>query len=154
VVLAFDSAEAFLATEIPTGNVCLLLDIYLPGMNGIDLCGALAAFGRSVPTILMTANDDEATQKIARNAGVLATGAGKSSVSEEIVRPRSITRQEISVKRPPPGRPPDPSDETNKDRSSARSPPRQIQGVTPEQPRFRSGNRQHSKKQPLLAVHC
>jgi FixJ family two-component response regulator len=72
-VLAFNSAEAFLATQIPARNVCLLLDIYLPGMNGIDLCGTLAASGRSLPTILMTANDDEATQKIARNAGVLAT---------------------------------------------------------------------------------
>ena len=72
-VLAFDSAEAFLASEIPAGNVCLLLDIYMPGMSGIDLCGTLAASGRSLPTILMTADDDEATQKIAREAGVLAT---------------------------------------------------------------------------------
>ena len=72
-VLAFDSAEAFLATEIPAGNAGLLLDIYLPGMSGIDLHGALAASGRNLPTILMTANDYEATQKIPRNAGVIAT---------------------------------------------------------------------------------
>jgi FixJ family two-component response regulator len=72
-VLAFDSAEAFLATRIPSGKVCLLLDIYLPGMSGIELCGALAASGRSLPVILMTANDDEWTRTIARDAGVLAT---------------------------------------------------------------------------------
>ena len=72
--LAFNSAEAFLATQIPARNVCLLLDIYLPGMNGIDLCGTCWPHrAESLPTILMTANDDEATQKIARNAGVLAT---------------------------------------------------------------------------------
>src|SRR5580692_5063150 len=42
-VLAFDSAEAFLASKIPAGKVCLLLDIYLPKMGGVELCGALAA---------------------------------------------------------------------------------------------------------------
>ncbi len=72
-VLAFDSAEAFLASKIPAGDVCLVLDIYLPGMSGIDLCRTLVASGRSLPTILMTANDNEATQKIAREAAVLAT---------------------------------------------------------------------------------
>jgi two-component system response regulator FixJ len=72
-VLAFDSAEAFLASKIPAGKVCLLLDIYLPKMGGVELCGALAASGRSLPTILMTGNDGEATQKIAREAGVFAT---------------------------------------------------------------------------------
>jgi DNA-binding response OmpR family regulator len=41
--------------------------------RALVLGGTLAASGRSLPTILMTANDDEATQKIARNAGVLAT---------------------------------------------------------------------------------
>src|SRR5260370_29915107 len=71
-VLIFDSAEAFLASEIPAGNVCLLVDIYLPGMSGIDLCKTLAASGRSLPTILMTARDDPATQRIAREAGALA----------------------------------------------------------------------------------
>lgn len=58
-VLVFDSAEAFLAGEIPAGDVCLLLDIYLPGMSGIDLLRTMAASGRSLPTILMSASDDE-----------------------------------------------------------------------------------------------
>jgi CheY-like chemotaxis protein len=72
-VLTFDSAEAFLASRIPAGNVCLLVDIYLPGMSGTGLCKALAALGRSLPTILMTARDDAATQRIAREAGMLST---------------------------------------------------------------------------------
>jgi FixJ family two-component response regulator len=72
-VLTFDSAEAFLASELPAGNVCLLVDIYLPGMSGTDLCKTLAASGRSLPTILMTARDDAATQRIAREAGALST---------------------------------------------------------------------------------
>jgi two-component system, LuxR family, response regulator FixJ len=72
-VLSFDSAEALLASELPADNVCLLLDIYLPGMSGIALCSTLAASGRSLPTILMTGRDDEATQRIAREAHALAT---------------------------------------------------------------------------------
>jgi FixJ family two-component response regulator len=72
-VLVFDSGEAFLAAEIPAGNVCLLLDIYLPGMSGIDLCKTLAASGRSLPTILMSARDDEVTQRRAHQAGAVGT---------------------------------------------------------------------------------
>jgi two-component system, LuxR family, response regulator FixJ len=72
-VVTFDSAEAFLASELPAGNVCLLVDIYLPGMSGTDLCKILTASGRSLPTILMTARDDAATQRIAREAGALST---------------------------------------------------------------------------------
>lgn len=72
-VLVFDSAEAFLASELPAGKVCLLLDVYLPGMSGVDLCATLAASGRSLPTILMSARDDEATQRKARASGAVAT---------------------------------------------------------------------------------
>ena len=72
-VVVFDSAEAFLAGAVPAGKVCLLLDIYLPGMSGIDLCKTLAASGTNLPTILMTRRDDEETQKGAREAGALAT---------------------------------------------------------------------------------
>jgi FixJ family two-component response regulator len=72
-VLVFDSAEAFLAGQIPVGKVCLLLDIYLPGMSGIDLCKMLAESGRSLPTILMSARDDDITRRSAREAGVVGT---------------------------------------------------------------------------------
>lgn len=72
-VLAFDSAEALLASKVPADNACLLLDLYLPGMSGADLCRTLAASGRRLPTILMTARDDQATQRIVRETGALAT---------------------------------------------------------------------------------
>jgi len=41
-VLDFQSAEDFLAGELPAGDTCLLLDVYMPGMTGIELCQALA----------------------------------------------------------------------------------------------------------------
>jgi FixJ family two-component response regulator len=72
-VLTFSSAEAFLASEIPDGDVCLLIDVYLPGMSGIELCKRLAASDRSLPTIVMSAHDDEVTQRNARQAGAVAT---------------------------------------------------------------------------------
>jgi two-component system response regulator FixJ len=71
-VRVFDSAETFLSSEIPAGRVCLLLDIYLPGMSGIELCAALDAAGRSVPAILMSARDDEGTERRAQKAGAVA----------------------------------------------------------------------------------
>src|SRR5208282_6865614 len=53
-VLDFESAEELLASESPTGDACLLLDIYMPGMNGIELCRSLASSGRHLPTILIS----------------------------------------------------------------------------------------------------
>ena len=37
-VLVLQSAEELLACEFPTDNACLLLDVYMPGMSGIELC--------------------------------------------------------------------------------------------------------------------
>jgi FixJ family two-component response regulator len=72
-VQVFGSAEAFLAGHLPAGKVCLLLDVYLPGMSGIDLCKTVAASRRKLPTILMSARDDETTQRRVREAGAIAT---------------------------------------------------------------------------------
>jgi FixJ family two-component response regulator len=71
-VLIFRSAEEMLAGELPTGNVCLLLDIYMPGMSGIELYRSLAASGRSLPTVLMTGSDDHQTRQIIREAKPIA----------------------------------------------------------------------------------
>src|SRR6266436_10379807 len=48
-VLDFGSAEEFLTSELPTGDACLLLDVYMPAMNGIELCRKLTETGRCVP---------------------------------------------------------------------------------------------------------
>jgi FixJ family two-component response regulator len=67
-VLLFQSAEELQISELPTDNACLLLDVYMPGMNGIELCQSLSASGRHLPTILMSGRDDEETRKIMRLA--------------------------------------------------------------------------------------
>jgi DNA-binding response OmpR family regulator len=58
-VLVFQSGESLLGSDSPTDNACLLLDVYMPGMSGIELCRSLAAAGRRLPTVLMSASDDE-----------------------------------------------------------------------------------------------
>ena len=71
-VLVFRSAEAFLAQDAPPAEACLLLDIFLPGMSGIELWATLAASGRSLPTVLMTARDDESTRRLVSEVDVTA----------------------------------------------------------------------------------
>ena len=65
-VLDFHSAEEFLTSDIPTGDACLLLDVYMPGMTGFELCRSMAASGRCLPTILMSGRDDPHTRKMMR----------------------------------------------------------------------------------------
>ena len=50
---------------------CLLLDIHLGGISGIELQRKLAASGSTCPVIFMTANDDEATRNAAMDAGCI-----------------------------------------------------------------------------------
>jgi len=72
-VLDFESAEEFLASGVPTDNACLLLDVYMPGMTGIELCRTLAASGRRLPTILISGRDDRQTRKMMRDANPIAS---------------------------------------------------------------------------------
>ena len=65
-VRVFDSAKSLLAANFSSKNTCLLLDIYMPGMNGLELCEILASDGRQIPTILMSGRDDEETNQRAR----------------------------------------------------------------------------------------
>jgi FixJ family two-component response regulator len=61
-VRLFASAEEFLASERPCESDCLILDIRLPGMSGIELHRSLLASRCHVPVIFITAHgsDDRA----------------------------------------------------------------------------------------------
>lgn len=72
-VLVFQSAEDLLASEFPSKNVCLLLDIYMPGTSGIELSRSLAASGRGLPTVLMSGRHDQQTGKIMRGTHPVAS---------------------------------------------------------------------------------
>ena len=70
-VATFASAEEFLACE-GEGAACLILDVRLPGMSGLDLQRHLASVGRCVPIVFISARDDEQTCQAALAAGALA----------------------------------------------------------------------------------
>jgi len=72
-VLVFNSAESLLASEVPPDRTCLLADVYLPGMNGAELCSQLHAGGVEMPTILMSAHDDGRTRQFMSKAKPIAS---------------------------------------------------------------------------------
>ena len=71
-VLTFESAEDFLLSGLVWDRACLLLDIRLPGISGLDLQARLAASGRMCPVIFMTAHDDSQWLEMANEAGAVA----------------------------------------------------------------------------------
>jgi FixJ family two-component response regulator len=54
-VEAFQSVDALLAHGVPERDACLVLDVDLPGLSGIELKRTLAEAGRDLPTIFITA---------------------------------------------------------------------------------------------------
>jgi FixJ family two-component response regulator len=68
----FASAEALLESHSVQTATCLVLDIHLGGISGLELRRRLAASGSKCPVIFMTANEDEATHNEATDAGCIA----------------------------------------------------------------------------------
>ena len=68
-VEAFASAREFLTRERFAGPCCVVLDVRMPGLTGLELQKALAGSGRRVPIIFMTGHGDIATSVTAMKAG-------------------------------------------------------------------------------------
>jgi FixJ family two-component response regulator len=56
---AFSSAEAFLSSDYVNETRCLVLDVSMPGMSGLDLYRELKLRGKRIPVIFMTAKKNE-----------------------------------------------------------------------------------------------
>jgi len=54
----FESAEEFLRTKLPDGPSCLILDVSLPGINGLEFQQQLRDAGLQVPIIFITGHGD------------------------------------------------------------------------------------------------
>jgi DNA-binding NtrC family response regulator len=65
----FASAEEFLSSGRPKDSACLILDIRLPGMSGLELQNELGVAEVAVPIIFITAHGDNETRAKALNAG-------------------------------------------------------------------------------------
>jgi len=71
-VWTFDRPSALLKSDIPKTGACLIVDIDLPEMNGVELCATLAASGCKLPVILITAHTDDETRRLADGAHPVA----------------------------------------------------------------------------------
>lgn len=67
--LAFSHAEEFLASDGKHNTACLIVDIRLPGMSGLELQSKLNAEHYKIPTIFITAHGDETVRMQALRAG-------------------------------------------------------------------------------------
>jgi FixJ family two-component response regulator len=67
---AFQRAEDYLASSRLHGTSCLIADVQMPGMTGIELYDALVKAGNKIPTILITAFPNDRDRTLALRAGV------------------------------------------------------------------------------------
>ena len=71
-VETFASAEEFLESTHRASTGCLVLDLRMAGMNGLDLLRHLAAMGSRIPVIILTAHGDEEARRRSLEAGAVA----------------------------------------------------------------------------------
>ena len=69
-VEAFSSATEFLKSPLATETACLVTDVQMPGMSGVELHRHLVDTGHVIPTILVTAYPDDITRNRALKDGV------------------------------------------------------------------------------------
>lgn len=68
-VAVFCSAEAFLGSAERDCSACIVSDVQMPGMSGLELAEAIAASGTCIPIILMSAFLDDCVTAQATAAG-------------------------------------------------------------------------------------
>jgi FixJ family two-component response regulator len=82
---AFESAESFLKSGQQHNTSCLILDVQMPNMNGLQLQSELAAAGCGIPIIFITAYDDKESRGRAMQAGAVAF-LGKPFNDEQLLQ--------------------------------------------------------------------
>jgi FixJ family two-component response regulator len=82
---AFESADAFLRSGQLHDTACLLVDVQMPGMNGLQLQSQLAGAGCRIPIIFITAYDDKESRRRAMQAGAVAF-LGKPFSDEQLLQ--------------------------------------------------------------------
>ena len=92
---AFESADSFLRSGQLRDTACLIVDVQMPGMNGLQLQSHLAGEGRGIPIIFITAYDDKESRRRAMQAGAVAF-LGKPFSDEHLLQTiRSTLRPDI-----------------------------------------------------------
>jgi FixJ family two-component response regulator len=68
---AFSCADEFLRSGSFPETDCLIADVQMPGMSGVELHGRLVQSGKPIPTVLITAYPDEKVRERALEAGAM-----------------------------------------------------------------------------------
>ena len=68
----FGSAEEFLESDQRNQTGCVIADVRMPGMSGLELQAKLTAEGYRIPLIVITAHEDGRMNQQAMNAGAVA----------------------------------------------------------------------------------
>jgi FixJ family two-component response regulator len=71
VAVAFASAKDFLSSDALEKTSCLVLDVQMPGMGGLNLQSYLAATGRHLPIVFVTGYPDVGVRDRAMQAGAV-----------------------------------------------------------------------------------
>ena len=69
--VTFGSAEDFLGSDVITETACLITDLQMPGLNGLELQEALRSRGYDTPVILITAYPNEQYRTRAVDGGAI-----------------------------------------------------------------------------------
>jgi FixJ family two-component response regulator len=70
-VAVFASAEEFLSSDDLHNTDCLILDVRMPGMNGLDLQRQLRTTHHQIPVVFITAHGDEEARQRALSGGAV-----------------------------------------------------------------------------------
>ncbi|MGB0014799.1 MAG: response regulator [Candidatus Sulfotelmatobacter sp.] len=82
---AFESAETFLSSGHLHDTSCLIVDVQMPGMSGLQLQSHLAAAGCGIPIIFITAYESKESRHRAMQAGAAAF-LGKPFGDEQLLQ--------------------------------------------------------------------
>jgi FixJ family two-component response regulator len=69
--VTFGSAEDFLGSDVITETACLITDLQMPGLNGLELQEALRSQGHRTPIVLITAYPNENHRNRALHGGAV-----------------------------------------------------------------------------------
>ena len=92
-VAVFNSAEEFLDSGNPSNSDCLVLDVDLPGMYGIELQQHLNESGTDISIIFMSGHADERMKKRALEAGAAGFFSKPLSINTLVATIRTLQQQ-------------------------------------------------------------
>lgn len=104
-VQSFASAAEFLRSKYPETTCCIVLDVFLPGLSGLDLQQKLASSGMAIPLIFITGRGDIPMSVRAIKAGAIEFLTKPfrerdllDSIAQAIERDRAVRRERAKLR--------------------------------------------------------